>query len=58
MPDQLLVREAKPTDVPAIRLLIREFAEFEKLADWCLRKYAQVKANSLILIVDALAVVK
>ena len=32
---QLLVREARKTDVPAIAILIREFAEFEKLAHWC-----------------------
>ena len=32
---QLTVREAKPTDVPAIALLIREFADFEKLTQWC-----------------------
>ena len=32
---QLTVREAKSTDVPAIALLIREFAEFEKLSQWC-----------------------
>jgi len=32
---QLTVREAKSADVPAIALLIREFAEFEKLAEWC-----------------------
>ena len=32
---QLTVREAKAADVPAIRLLIREFAEFEKLTEWC-----------------------
>ncbi len=35
MNEQLLVREAKPSDVPAIRLLIQEFAEFEKLSDVC-----------------------
>jgi len=32
---QLTVREAKSADVPAIVLLIREFAEFEKLEQWC-----------------------
>ena len=32
---QLTVREAKSADVPAIALLIREFAEFEKLTEWC-----------------------
>ncbi len=32
---QLLVREARKADVPAIAMLIREFAEFEKLTDWC-----------------------
>lgn len=32
---QLTVRKAKSTDVAAITLLIREFAEFEKLAEWC-----------------------
>ncbi len=32
---QLLVREAQAVDVRAIVLLIREFAEFEKLAEWC-----------------------
>ncbi len=32
---QLLVREARKADVPAIVILIREFAEFEKLSDWC-----------------------
>ncbi len=32
---QLKVREAKSADVPAIALLIREFAEFEKLEQWC-----------------------
>lgn len=35
MTAQLLVREAKASDVPAIRLLILEFAEFEKLSDVC-----------------------
>lgn len=35
MDDQLLVREAQKDDIPAIVLLIREFAEFEKLTDWC-----------------------
>ena len=35
MANQLLVREAKLTDVPAIRLLIQEFAEFENLSDAC-----------------------
>jgi GNAT superfamily N-acetyltransferase len=35
MTHQLTVREAKFADVPAIALLIREFAEFEKLAEWC-----------------------
>ncbi len=32
---QLLVRKALTKDVPAIALLIREFAEFEKLSEWC-----------------------
>ena len=32
---QLLVREARKDDVPAIAILIREFAEFEKLSEWC-----------------------
>ena len=32
---QLKVREAKSADVPAIALLIREFAEFEKLTESC-----------------------
>ncbi len=32
---QLTVREAKSADVAAIALLIREFAEYEKLAQWC-----------------------
>ena len=32
---QLTVREAKSADLPAIALLIREFAEFEKLSEWC-----------------------
>ncbi len=32
---QLTVREAKSADVPAIALLISEFAEFERLAQWC-----------------------
>ncbi|MDQ3373601.1 MAG: GNAT family N-acetyltransferase [Acidobacteriota bacterium] len=32
---QLTVREAKSADVAAIALLIREFAEFEKLVEWC-----------------------
>ncbi len=32
---QLSVREATAADVPAIALLIREFAEFEKLIEWC-----------------------
>lgn len=32
---QLLVRAARPEDAAAIVLLIREFAEFEKLSDWC-----------------------
>ena len=35
MSHQLTVREAKPADVPAIGILIREFAEFEKLTQWC-----------------------
>ena len=35
MTHQLTVREAKFADVPAIALLIREFAEFEKLTEWC-----------------------
>lgn len=32
---QLLIREMQKADVPAIAILIREFAEFEKLSDWC-----------------------
>ncbi len=32
---QLSVREANAADVRAIALLIREFAEFEKLDQWC-----------------------
>jgi GNAT superfamily N-acetyltransferase len=32
---QLTVRETKAGDIPAIALLIREFAEFEKLTQWC-----------------------
>jgi len=32
---QLSVREANAADVRAITLLIREFAEFEKLEQWC-----------------------
>lgn len=32
---QLSVREANAADVRVIALLIREFAEFEKLNDWC-----------------------
>ena len=32
---QLSVREANAADVRAIALLIREFAEFEKLSEWC-----------------------
>lgn len=32
---QLLVREVTGDDTAAIALLIREFAEFEKLTDWC-----------------------
>ncbi len=35
MNNELVVREAKSSDVPAIRLLIQEFAEFEKLSEWC-----------------------
>ena len=35
MNQQLLIREAKLADIPAITLLIREFAEFEKLTEWC-----------------------
>lgn len=35
MTGQLLVRAARSEDVSAIVLLIREFAEFEKLSDWC-----------------------
>src|SRR6476620_12266532 len=35
MTQQLLVREAQTSDAAAIALLIREFAEFEKLSDWC-----------------------
>ena len=31
----LLVRQARKDDVTAILLLIREFAEFEKLSEWC-----------------------
>ena len=32
---QLLIREMRKADIPAIVILIREFAEFEKLSDWC-----------------------
>ncbi len=32
---QLLVREARKADIAAIAILIREFAEFEQLSDWC-----------------------
>ncbi|MDQ6787038.1 MAG: GNAT family N-acetyltransferase [Acidobacteriota bacterium] len=35
MIEQLLVRAARAEDVPAIIILIREFAEFEKLSAWC-----------------------
>ncbi|MDQ2746195.1 MAG: GNAT family N-acetyltransferase [Acidobacteriota bacterium] len=35
MNEQLSVRAARAEDVPAITLLIREFAEFEKLIEWC-----------------------
>jgi GNAT superfamily N-acetyltransferase len=35
MTEQLLVREARAEDMSAIALLISEFAEFEKLSDWC-----------------------
>ena len=35
MANQLSVREANNADVRAIALLIREFADFEKLEDWC-----------------------
>lgn len=35
MSHQLLVRAARNEDAAAIVLLIREFAEFEKLSDWC-----------------------
>jgi GNAT superfamily N-acetyltransferase len=35
MNHQLLVRPARAEDVAAIVLLIREFAEFEKLSAWC-----------------------
>ena len=32
---QLLVREARKADIQAIAILIREFAESEKLVQWC-----------------------
>jgi GNAT superfamily N-acetyltransferase len=32
---ELLVRGVEERDLAAIALLIREFAEFEKLSDWC-----------------------
>jgi len=35
MNHQLLVRAARAEDVAAIVILIREFAEFEKLSAWC-----------------------
>ncbi len=35
MDNQLLVRDARKDDIPAIAALIREFAEFENLTDWC-----------------------
>jgi len=35
MTGQLLVRRARAEDGAAIAILIREFAEFEKLSDWC-----------------------
>lgn len=35
MKHQLLVRAARSEDVAAIALLIREFADFERLSDWC-----------------------
>jgi len=35
MNHQLLVRVARSEDVAAIAILIREFAEFEKLSAWC-----------------------
>ncbi len=35
MTRQLSVRAARAADVGAIAVLIREFAEFEKLSDWC-----------------------
>lgn len=35
MNEKLSVRPARAGDVAAIAVLIREFAEFEKLSDWC-----------------------
>ncbi len=35
MSEQFLVRAARSEDVAAIVVLIREFAEFEKLSAWC-----------------------
>ena len=35
MNQQLLVRAAEERDITAIAILIREFAEFEKLDHWC-----------------------
>lgn len=35
MDEQLSVRAARVEDITAIAILIREFAEFEKLSDWC-----------------------
>ncbi|HXG86505.1 MAG TPA: GNAT family N-acetyltransferase [Pyrinomonadaceae bacterium] len=35
MNEKLLVRPARAGDITAIAVLIREFAEFEKLSDWC-----------------------
>lgn len=35
MNHQLLVRAARAEDAAAIVILIREFAEFENLSDWC-----------------------
>ena len=35
MNHQLLVRAARSEDIAAIVILIHEFAEFEKLSEWC-----------------------
>ncbi len=35
MTEQSLIRAANIEDVPALAVLIREFAAFEKLSDWC-----------------------